>query len=63
MFLGMTGYYRSFCKKISDAVLPLTNLLRQSQSFVWSPGCQSAFDAVKSLLCSAAVISAPKFSN
>lgn len=26
-FLGMAGYYRSFCKNFSELVLPLTNLL------------------------------------
>ena len=60
-FLGMAGYYRSFCKNFSDVVLPLTNLLRGSIPFVWSSSCQAAFESVKLLLCSAPVLSAPDF--
>lgn len=46
-FLGMVGYYRGFCRNFSDVVLPLTNLLGQSQDFIWSDLCQTAFDSVK----------------
>lgn len=61
-FLGMVGYYRGFCRNFSDIVLPLTNLLSQSRDFVWSDLCQTAFDSVKSLLCSTPVLKAPNFS-
>ncbi len=60
-FLGMAGYYRAFCRNFSDVVLPLTNLLRSSQKFVWSDECQHAFKSVKALLCSAPVLSAPDY--
>ena len=58
-FLGMVGYYRSFCQNFSSVVAPLTDLLKGSVKFVWSPGCESAFQNVKSLLCSAPVLAAP----
>ena len=45
-FLGMTGY---FCKN-------------PSFHFGWNDGCQHAFSAAKSLLCSAPVLAAPNFS-
>ncbi len=61
-FLGMSGYYRGFCKNFSDVVLPLTNLLRVSQSFEWTEECQTAFDSVKSILSSAPVLVAPRYS-
>lgn len=59
----MTGCYRAFCKNFAEVASPLTNLLSQSKVFEWSSECQSAFDAVKTLLCSAPVLSAPNFSR
>lgn len=60
-FLGMSGYYRSFCRNFSDVVLPLTNLLRNSMDFQWSVDCEAAFQNAKTLLCSAPVLAAPNF--
>lgn len=51
-FLGLVGYYRSFCKNFSTAVVPLTDLLKGEEKYVWSPSCQPAFDNVKSVLSS-----------
>lgn len=60
-FLGMVGYYRCFCKNFSTVVAPLTDLLKAKAQFVWSPKCQEAFGNVKSLLCAAPVLAAPRF--
>lgn len=60
-FLGVVGYYRSFCEKGSTTVEKLTNLLRKNTPFVWNEGCDFAFRQVKSLLCSGPVLAAPKF--
>lgn len=60
-FLGMAGYYRSFCKNFASVVVPLTDLLSTSRKFVWSHDCNSAFNAAKDLLCHAPVLSAPNF--
>lgn len=60
-FLGLVGYYRSFCRNFSTVVSPLTDLLRAQAKFVWSPACQQAFDQVKLLLCSCPVLNAPCF--
>ena len=49
-FLGMAGYYRSFCLNFSDIAAPLTNLLSKKVKFVWTDDCQLAFDKVKLLL-------------
>lgn len=61
-FLGLVGYYRSFCRNFSSVVAPLTGLLKAKVKFIWSP-CQKAFEDVKSLLCSAPVLLAPSFNQ
>ena len=58
-FLGMVGYYRSFCRNFSSVAASLTDLLRGKVEYVWSPVCQQAFQNVKALLCSAPVLAAP----
>ena len=60
-FLGLVGYYRSFCRNFSTVVFPLTELLKGGAKFVWSSACQKAFDNVKCLLCSCPVLAAPQF--
>lgn len=60
-FLGMVGYYRSFCRKFSSVLALLTDLLKAQTKFFWSSKCQAVFDYVKSLLCSSPVLAAPRF--
>ena len=59
-FLGLVGYYRSFCKNFSSVAEPLTRLLKKDVLFIWSTKCQVAFSNLKSLLCSAPVLAAPR---
>ena len=59
----MAGYYQCFCKKISVVFNPLTSLCSPRVPFVWSTECQYAFEAAKSLLCSAPVLAEPNFSH
>ncbi len=42
---------------------PLTALLRQNAEFVWTPECQTAFQAVKDALTNAPVLGMPDFSK
>ena len=58
-FLGLVGYYRSFCRNFSTVVAPLTDLLKGKVKYIWSLSCQQAFDNVKSVLCSPPVLAAP----
>lgn len=58
-FLGLVGYYRSFCKNFSTVVAPLTDLLKGKARYVWSDVCQQAFGNVKSVLSSPPVLAAP----
>lgn len=60
-FLGLVGYYRSFCKNFSSVVAPLTDLLKGKAEYIWSSSCQNAFDSAKALLCTAPVLAAPRF--
>lgn len=62
-FLGMAGYYRCFCQNFSVVVAPLTRLCSPLVPFVWDDVCDQAFEAAKSLLCSAPVLAAPNFSQ
>ena len=60
-FLGMAGYYRGFCKNFSAVAAPLTDLISPKVRFVWSEGCQYAFEQIKDLLSNAPVLAAPNF--
>ena len=59
-FLGMIGYYLSFCVNFSTVVASLTNLLKGKTQFNWTPECQQAFDNAKLLLSTAPVLAAPR---
>ena len=62
-FLGMAGFYRKFCCNFSTVVAPLTDLLKKGTKFVWSEGCQAAFEKVKAMLSHSPVLAAPDFSK
>ena len=60
-FLGMAGYYRSFCLNFSEIAAPLTNLLSKKVKIVWTDDCQRAFDKVKLLLQKSPVLKSPDY--
>ena len=60
-FLGMTGYYRKFCRNFSVVTTPLTNLLKKQEPYEWSLSCQQAFEQVKAILQTAPVLVTPDF--
>jgi len=57
----MIGYYSNFCRNFSDVANPLTGFLSKGISFKWTPECQFAFEALKTLLWNAPVLPAPHF--
>ena len=63
-FLGLAGYYRRFVKGFTKLVAPLQLLVREDIAYRWAEDQQSAFDAVKSALCSEPVLLAhPDFTQ
>lgn len=62
-FLGLAGYYRRFVRHFGLISKPLTNLLKKSSLFVWTPDHDHAFQALKSALCQSLVLALPNFSK
>ena len=46
-FLGMAGNYRRFVKGFSRIALPLTQLLRKDNKFIWTEDCEASFQELK----------------
>jgi len=47
--MGTTGYYRRFVKDFSSIAAPLYELMKKGVQFVWTAGCQKAFDELKKI--------------
>lgn len=60
-FLGLASYYRRFIRGFSTLAAPLTHLTKKNARFQWTDDCETAFQTIKQLLCSAPVLSYPKF--
>jgi hypothetical protein len=52
----LANYYRKFIHKFADIARPLTSLTRKHVLFSWTDLQQKAFDALKTLLCSAPIL-------
>ena len=59
-FLGMTGYYRDLIPQYAHIAEPIVKLTKQNYKFIWSPQCQSAFEKLKSALCSNNILAYPE---
>lgn len=62
-FLGLANYYRRFVRDFSAIALPLTELTRKDQHFVWQSRQQDAFERLKLALVSAPLLVLPDFSK
>ena len=60
-FLGTIGYYRKYCKNLSDIISPLTDLLKGNAKFLWSESQKHSFEQAKMILMCAPVLQAPNF--
>jgi len=47
-FLGLAGYYRRFIEGFSKLALPLTQLTRKGQAYVWDAKSEKSFEELKS---------------
>ena len=60
-FVGLASYYRKFIPNFSKIAGPLHALTKKDVAFIWTPECQSAFQALKQLLTTAPLLTYPKF--
>ncbi len=60
-FLCLIGYYRNFVRGYAKMVVPLFDLTKKDQSFLWTLACQEAFDALKLRLIEAPILVRPDF--
>ena len=42
-FLGIAGYYRSFCSNFATVADLLTQFLSKKVKFIWNERCENAF--------------------
>ncbi|GJW74310.1 putative nucleotidyltransferase, ribonuclease H [Tanacetum coccineum] len=62
-FLGLAGYYRHFIEGFSRLALPLTQLMRKGEKFVWTDEGQDSFEELKWRLVSAPILTLPSGSG
>ena len=58
-WLGFVGYYRKFIDNFAGIAEPLTKLTKKNVRFVWSEVCERAFEALKTSVMNAPVLSFP----
>jgi hypothetical protein len=58
-FLGLTGYYRRFIPNLSKISKPITELLKKYNKYMWSKGCDDAFNTLKKLLTASPMLAQP----
>ena len=58
-FLGLAGYYRRFVEGFSKLALPLTELMRKGEKFVWTDEREASFEELKRRLVSAPILTLP----
>jgi len=58
-FLGLAGYYQRFIEGFSKLALPLTQLNRKGQAYVWVAKCEKSFLELKKRLTSTPVLTLP----
>jgi hypothetical protein len=62
-FLGLAGYYRRFVEGFSKLALPLTQLMRKGEKFVWTDEREKSFEELKRRLVSTPILTLPSGSG
>ena len=58
-FLGMVGYYREHIPNYAEIALPLTELTKKNQPFVWGDEQHESFETLKQALVQAPILAHP----
>ncbi|KAL2252791.1 UNVERIFIED_CONTAM: Retrovirus-related Pol polyprotein from transposon gypsy [Sesamum indicum] len=62
-FLGLANYYRRLVKGYSEIARPLTDLLKKTETWNWTPQFQVAFDNLKKAIVTDPVLALPDMSK
>lgn len=62
-FMGMTGWYQRYIHNYAATASPITDLLKKTDRFRWTPEAQIAFESLKTSLTTAPVLIHPDFSQ
>ena len=62
-FLGRTVWVSKFVRKYATTVAPLRPMLRLGARFEWTPRCEGAWEALKTILTSAPVLAHPDWNS
>lgn len=60
-FVAFCNYYRKFIPSFAEITIPLNNLCRKHQPFVWSKECDIAFNELKNKLITPPILQYPNF--
>jgi len=60
-FSGLIGYYRNFVCGYAKIVVPLFDLTKKDQSFLWTSTYKEDFDTFKLMLIEAPILVRPDF--
>ncbi|KAL0411645.1 UNVERIFIED_CONTAM: Transposon Tf2-11 polyprotein [Sesamum latifolium] len=62
-FLGLVNYYKRFVKSYSEIARPMTDLLKKTEIWNWTPQCQESFDRLKRAMVTDPVLALPDMSK
>ncbi|KAL0361382.1 UNVERIFIED_CONTAM: Retrovirus-related Pol polyprotein from transposon [Sesamum radiatum] len=62
-FLGLANYYRHFVKDYSKIARLITDLLKKTEAWNWTPQCQVSFDDLKRAMVTDPVLALPDMSK
>ncbi|KAL0394917.1 UNVERIFIED_CONTAM: Transposon Tf2-11 polyprotein [Sesamum latifolium] len=62
-FLDLVNYYQHFVKGYSEIARPMTDLLKKTETWNWTPQCQVAFDNLKRAMATDPVLALPDMSK